>query len=122
MSKRYKHTRHPRKSQGALIAKIALAAIILIGLALYASRNIQPQNDQTTNRQTMPGQAQLWKITTPPDLLEIMAHYTGFTVSFNPDMHVPNYVIWELTANEAQADSVTRSGAKFTCEIGRAHV
>lgn len=116
MSKRYKHTRHPRKSQGALIAKIALAAIILIGLALYASRNIQPQNDQTTNRQTMPGQAQLWKITTPPDLLEIMAHYTGFTVSFNPDMHVPNYVIWELTANEAQADSVTRSGAKFTCD------
>lgn len=27
--------------------------------------------------------------------------YTGFSVDFNPLLHVPNYVVWELTADKA---------------------
>jgi len=38
---------------------------------------------------------------TNPSLSQEIVHYTGMTVSFNPDMHVPNWVAYELTADEA---------------------
>lgn len=37
----------------------------------------------------------------PEETPEIMVDYEGFTVSFNPARHVPNYVVWELTAEKA---------------------
>lgn len=40
-------------------------------------------------------------VVTNPALDEEMVHYTGMTVSFNPRLHVPNWVAYELTADEA---------------------
>lgn len=36
----------------------------------------------------------------PKGTPEIKKNYTGFTVSFNPKVHMPNYVAWELTRDE----------------------
>ncbi len=36
----------------------------------------------------------------PENVAQHMVEYPGFKVNFNPDMHVPNYVVWELTAEE----------------------
>ncbi len=42
----------------------------------------------------------LTAVITNPDLPEQIINYTGMTVSFNKDMHVPNWVAYELTAAE----------------------
>ncbi len=39
--------------------------------------------------------------------------YEGFTVNFNPEMHQPNYVVWELTAAESTATDVSRKDYDF---------
>lgn len=40
----------------------------------------------------------------PEGTPEVKKDYTGFFVSFNPVHHVPNYVAWELTADEANGN------------------
>lgn len=55
----------------------------------------------------------LEKVEIPDEQPEIMAHYTGFTVSFNPSRHIPNYVVWELTGAEA-AGELARKSKFFT--------
>lgn len=43
---------------------------------------------------------------------ETMIHYTAMDVSFNPTLHIPNWVAWELTANET--DGKTDRKQTFT--------
>lgn len=43
-------------------------------------------------------------VATNPSMNEEVIEYTGMTVSFNPDYHVPNWVAYELTADEAQGE------------------
>lgn len=38
----------------------------------------------------------------PEDVPQTKLEYEGFEVSFNPIWHVPNYVAWELTADETR--------------------
>ena len=33
-----------------------------------------------------------------------MLEYKAMRISFNPEMHIPNYVVWELTRDEANGD------------------
>lgn len=40
-------------------------------------------------------------VRTNSNLSENIINYDGMTVSFNPDLHIPNWVAWELTAEEA---------------------
>lgn len=42
----------------------------------------------------------LLRVIIPDETPELICNYTGFTVSFNPSWHVPNYVVWELTGAE----------------------
>ncbi|MDE5929537.1 MAG: DNA/RNA non-specific endonuclease [Muribaculaceae bacterium] len=112
MTRRYNRSRRPRKSQGALISKIAFAAVVifLAALAIYAGKRIQSESETTTG---VYNSDSLLAVVTPPDLPALTVDYEGFTVSFNTRMHVPNYVAWELTADEAAATEVTRNNAKF---------
>lgn len=45
--------------------------------------------------------SELEEVVIPDELEEIKADYTGFRVSFNPAHRIPNYVVWELTRDEA---------------------
>lgn len=73
-----------------------LGAIILLatGLTLKPSKN--------TGASSTPSYADidLLDVSLPDETPAIMCRYTGFDVSFNPSWHVPNYVVWELTAGE----------------------
>lgn len=40
-------------------------------------------------------------VTTKRDIPRRLIHYKGMDVSFNPELHIPNWVAWELTAKEA---------------------
>ncbi len=60
---------------------------------------------QSTNKHYKDGQVDtecLAQIEIPDETPEIKLFYTGFTISFNPTMHQPNYAVWELTKEKAQ--------------------
>lgn len=44
----------------------------------------------------------LMKVGIPDSVPSEPVEYTGFTMSFNPNAHVPNWVAWELTAEETK--------------------
>ncbi len=44
---------------------------------------------------------ELLKVNIPSDIPSTPLNYAGMNISFNPKMHIPNYVAWELTADEA---------------------
>ena len=51
----------------------------------------------------------LEKVILPDDLPSITKQYTGFSLSFNKVWHVPNYVAWELTADETYGETPRKS-------------
>ena len=54
----------------------------------------------------------LLNVKTAADTPEQLVHYPGMDVSFNKEMHLPNWVAWELTANEADGTE-PRSGSFY---------
>ncbi len=56
-------------------------------------------------------------VSIPDDLKSVFKKYEGFDVSFNPDHKVPNYVSWELTADEARATDASRNDAAFNPDV-----
>ncbi|MDE6535948.1 MAG: DNA/RNA non-specific endonuclease [Muribaculaceae bacterium] len=54
----------------------------------------------------------LLEVKTAPGVTEQIKEYTGFTVSFNADTHLPNWVSWELTADKTSGPA-ERKGKRF---------
>lgn len=73
--------------------------------------------DQTTaGRSATPAfSAEDYSLVKVPDgVHQQLIEYPGFTVSFNPKHHVPNYVTWELTSQEAKASQHSRTNKFFS--------
>lgn len=51
---------------------------------------------------------QLCDVVTNADMDEIVMEYEGFTVSFNPTFHMPNWVAWTLTRDKVENGTVSR--------------
>lgn len=47
---------------------------------------------------------ELSRVKLPEDIQGIPLDYTAMSMSFNPELHVPNYVVWELTRDEVNGD------------------
>ncbi len=76
-----------------------LIIFILIVAAFSIKAHMQDEDPDTTNiSKSITG---LEKVITNPDFDERIIDYAGMRVSFNPGMHIPNWVAWELTAEEA---------------------
>lgn len=55
---------------------------------------------------------EMLKVKTAPNTPEEIVEYTGFTVSFNPETHIPNWVAWELLGSETKGPAI-RKGKQF---------
>ncbi|MDE7150948.1 MAG: DNA/RNA non-specific endonuclease [Candidatus Amulumruptor sp.] len=71
----------------------------MLGAAAYAAihnGNVSSRNhtDYSTDAES------LLQVVTPDSIPSTPVSYTGFNLSFNPKMHIPNWVAWELTADE----------------------
>lgn len=89
----------------AMLSTICLALAALSVFALmkcWTCNEYPPVNSHAT---------ELTQVVIPDETPEIMVDYEGFTVSFNPVHHQPNYAVWELTADKAYG-SVART-SKF---------
>ncbi len=77
---------------------IVSAAFIALSLRMFAACN-QPEEESVRLPEHYDG---LEFVTIPGGLKEQIVNYEGMTVSFNADRHIPNWVAWELTAEEAE--------------------
>lgn len=92
--------RRKRKSNRTLWLLAVCAVIVAAGMWM-------PDNCAATGDSTTPATAtadDLQYVVTNPALDSELIHYTGMTVSFNPTLHIPNWVAYELTADEARGD------------------
>lgn len=73
---------------------------LLIVIAIVSIKAHSDKNETSLQRvsHTING---LEKVVTNPSCDETIIDYAGMKVSFNPGMHIPNWVAWELTAEEA---------------------
>ncbi len=92
-----------RRRLSGVLTIIAVAALALQFIS--RAREVNADNDPTFRQSnaspadTVIAQA-LMMVRTNPALAENHLDYNAFTVSFNPELHVPNWVAWELTADE----------------------
>lgn len=91
-------TRRRQNRRRSPIVTIILT-VLLLGAAAYASiRNNRTSSGYTDGCDT--DSEALLQVITPDSIPSTLVNYTGFNLSFNPRMHIPNWVAWELTADE----------------------
>lgn len=98
----YRQRRAAREKSGKTprIYIVGVAALLLVFGAVVALAQCGTSGE--IERVAMPSQAALQRVVIPTGTPEVLKDYTGFTVSFNPEHHQPNYVVWELTAQKAE--------------------
>ena len=92
------------------IAAASITAAIASCLSLAACR--PAPSEALAQAEDYLSEQALSYVVMPRDVDNKMIEYTGFTVAFNPLMHQPNYVVWELRDNELDGPN-TRKDAKF---------
>lgn len=97
--------------QAKAVAAIIALIIIAAGAIAKTGANDISERDRRLTEARAEGFCNLETVVIPDDIPEIKIAYTGFNVSFNPAHHLPNYVTWELTAEES-AGSIPRD-SKF---------
>ena len=99
-------------STGKIVLAVSLIVIFVAAWQIWADS----AKAKTSSAQGIaPGDSiNLTTVVMPSDMPSQIVPYHGFTLSYNPQMHVPNWVAWELTANETDG-AVSREN-KFYCD------
>lgn len=88
-----------KQSQELGLGKIlTFAAIIIICVAVWHMVTASAQ--KAGSGSSLADSLQLTYVITNPQLQQREIDYPGMTISFNRSMHEPNWVAWELTADE----------------------
>ena len=90
---RQAQARRARRSMRWAMLLLVAAGAVFIAAKIMAQRH----KDRAAIRDI----ENLTYVKTPSGINEQIVEYKGMTVSFNPDLHIPNWVAWELTADEA---------------------
>ena len=113
--KLFKKKSHSNNRLGCIIAIIVLIPI-LFGVYLYCQQiNIQKNNELQTDTsfQIPPGKDLETPISLVPRQEQIIRH-SGYTVSYNKDLKIPNWVSYELTREETKGKE--KRGNRFIAD------
>lgn len=88
---RSRNKRRRQKSGFIATAALAVCAILLCVHLVSAGRDKNSSHTAAGDYTT---------VITNPELDQDIISYKGMTVNFNPSLHIPNWVSWELTAGE----------------------
>ena len=94
-----------RVSLGRILAVCALL-LVMAGISRLVAHDASDRPSALPDDNgfvRIPAQ-ELMKVVTNPALDSKLLNYKAMDVSFNPRMHEPNWVAWELTANETNGD------------------
>ena len=90
--------KYSRRQATITPARIVIFAILVIAAIMMANSIAK---DDASNGSKDLTTDNLTDVKTSPDVPDIRKDYIGFNLSFNPKAHIPNWVAWELTADEA---------------------
>ena len=77
-------------------------AVVMVVIIYFVVRFITATNASESAAQAATiNRGQLMQVVLPDNLKSVRCDYRGFTSHFNPDLHIPNVVIYELTVDEA---------------------
>ena len=113
--KLFKKKSHSNNRLGCIIAIIVLIPI-LFGVYLYCQQiNIQKNNEPQTDTsfQIPPGKDLETPVSLVPRQEQIIRH-SGYTVSYNKDLKIPNWVSYELTREETKGKE--KRGNRFIAD------
>ncbi len=90
--------RYSRRKSGRLITVVQwlLYAIVFVGVTLAWWQSCMSKNAAKADIGDIDNNV-LLDVAMPTAQTETIIKYPGFTVNFNADKHIPNYVAWELT-------------------------
>lgn len=95
-------TRRRNKKSKAKNKRI-IWGLLLIAAIIKVAMDLRAQDDEhASTPRHMAVEGNLTEVKTNPKLVAVEKDYAGMTVSFNPRLHVPNWVAWELTAEETK--------------------
>lgn len=102
-SSKYKYStrRSSRKAFERLAAAHPLAVIVGVAIVLLITWRLSA-GEHSDGHVVDSKATELQAVGMPASVLEQIVDYEGFTVSYNADAHQPNYVAWELTAEETK--------------------
>lgn len=101
MAKKKRNTvRRKAKKQGVGNYSVALL-LVVTAIWLGAQYMLSMDNELRNPDEYIPTNDFRLNVRSNPSADEQIIEYTGFTVSFNPEYHIPNWVFWELTGEEA---------------------
>lgn len=97
-------SRRRRQKAGRSLREIVGIAVVLLALwGTYKWLNTWAGNVppvEITSPAGLQLSGSLEDVALPEGTPQQIVRYPGFTVNFNADKHIPNYVVWELTASE----------------------
>lgn len=93
------------KSKYSLFSLIPIAAFAISVTCCHATDNTCIVSGEFGN---------LMEVKTPESVESELIHYKGMDVSFNPSLHIPNWVSWELTGEETEGTEPR--ARKFYCD------
>lgn len=77
-------------------------AVVMVVIIYFVVRFITAINASESAAQAATiNRGQLMQVVLPDNLKSVRCDYRGFTSHFNPDFHIPNVVIYEITVDEA---------------------
>lgn len=89
-----------RGNRTTRMTAIALC-LVLLAIAALSWRKLMADDNAAAGLSHISG---LEEVKTAPGLDEKIVEYKGMTLSFNPRLHIPNWVAWELTADETEGN------------------
>ena len=96
--------RKSSKKKSFSFGYILLAAAIALAVIGASKLDACDRSDNSASPSVATEASQLMEVSVPEGTPEQIVHYPGMDVSFNKKMHVPNWVAWELTAEEASGE------------------
>lgn len=104
-------TRRKKPAKRNNTLKWVTLIVITIALIFFATGNVIIDSN---NQQHKTQFDDLTTVTTAPQTPEHLVSYTAMTVSFNPTLHIPNWVSWELTRQETEGTLPRKE--RFLCD------
>ena len=100
-TKRTKYTHHRKRR--SLLERLAsthpFAVLVIVAVIALVAWSLSA-HERSGHHSVDSESAALMEVILPDDVAQQVVDYQGFTVSYNADAHQPNYVAWELTAEE----------------------
>lgn len=95
-----KYSRNNRRKKSARMSAGSLFVILIAVACASLIRAIQTESRDSESAMTSLEYGNLLEVKTSERTPEVKKSYTGMDISFNPGAHIPNWVAWELTAEE----------------------